>query len=364
MLDRFGRLDTRDVQNLVRMNSAILPPGSATGEMRGVGAVRIGRHGRISRGWLLVLSSGALFLSLGGQVEDRCYLEGPLIDRSRSGVKDEGILHIVVERREERFAICGGQKTAATMWKALWNHLPDMQSMAARFPFLDAITGRVGYVRLSHRQLEILARRMVTTRLERDGIGFAVGDQAPDLLAPGLDVEVEMGNQEVVYCFRTHVARVDDPSNSNYVVIGLSSNVKRRDNRREAFRVALEEEVSVFRKQSHLAQHDGEAIPATIANLSWTGLSLLIDQTLPSGTLLAGLLELEGAADQYTFEVVHTRKLPGESRILHGCRILDLSAGQQDHIQSAVIRQQMREVYAQEFGDPAQDDPSPGNGRA
>jgi len=350
MLDRAGCLDIKDTQNLARMNSALLPGGHRRANaVRGAGAVRIGRQGRICRGWLLVLQSGALFISDGGRAEDRCYLDGPLIDRSRSTTDDDGLLRIVVERREEVFAVYGGAQTANALWKALWSHLPDARKMADNYPYLDAIIGRIGYIRLAYQQREVLARRMVTTRLERDGIGFLAGDEVPEFLTPGLQVEVEMGNQEVVYSFRTHVARLTHQEDGSYMVIGLSSKVNRRDNRRQAFRVALEQELTLFRRANHLAETDETAIPAFLANLSWTGLAVLLEQKHPTGTLLSSSLELGEGQREYTFEVIYTRKIHGESRTLHGCRLLDLSAAQQDRIQSTVIRHQMREVQSREM---------------
>ena len=352
VLDSRGRLDVKDVRNLARMNSALLPGDRRAGGVRGAGAVRIGRRGRITRGWLLMLQSGVLFLSAGGRAEDRCYLDGPLIDRSRSNTDDDGLLRIVAERREEVFAVCGGERTARELWMALWSHLPDARSMAHRYPYLEAVVGRVGYIRLSHRQREVVSRRMLSTHLEREGIGFLVGEEAPELLSAGLDVEVEMGNQEVVYCFRTHVARIDQRDEGAYVVVGLSSKVKRRDNRRRAFRVAIEQDLSLHRKASHVAEAEEVGLDGALANVSWTGLAVLLDDKLPVGALFSVGLTLEGVEGEYTAEVIHSRKTRGESRLLHGCRFLDLSAAREDHIQSAVIRQQMREVYAREIGLP------------
>jgi c-di-GMP-binding flagellar brake protein YcgR len=264
------------------------------------------------------------------------------------------MLRIVVERREEVFAVYGGAQTANELWAALWSHLPDARTMADNYPYLDAIVGRIGYIRLAYMQREVLARRMVTTRLERDGIGFVAGDEVPELLTPGLQIEVEMGNQEVVYSFRTHIARLTHHEEGSYMVIGLSSKVNRRDNRRQAFRVALEQELTLFRRANHLAETDDTALSAFLANLSWTGLAVLLEQKHPTGTLLSSSLELGEGKRQYTFEVIYTRKVHGENRILHGCRLLDLSAAQEDRIQSTVIRHQMREVQSRDL-DPQQD---------
>ncbi len=350
VLDRQGRLDPKDVQNLARMNGAVLPEGRRPQGVAGAGVVRIGRDGRITRGWLLVLRSGLLFLSVGGHAEGRIFLDGPLIDRSRSAVDDDGILKVVAERREERFATCGGASTAQGLWQALWSHLPDTRSMAQRFPYLESIVGRVGYVRLSHRQRELLSRRMITTHLEREGLGFSVGPPIPEVLSTGMDIEVEMGNQEVVYEFRTHIARLDVQDGNARVVLGLSSKVSRRDNRRRAFRVAMDRPLSLHRRASHLADPEDDVIVAEMANLSWTGIAVMLDATHPDGTLFTTELALEDQTSVFTMEVIHSRKLPGDTRVLHGCRLLDLTAAHEDHLQSAVIRQQMREVYLREYG--------------
>lgn len=363
VLDRQGRIDAKDVRNLARMNAAILPDDRRVGAVRGAGAVRIGRRGRITRGWLLVLQSGVLFLSSSGRAEDRCYLDGPLIDRTRSGTFDDGVLRIVAERREESFAICGGDRTASELWRALWSHLPDARMLGQRYPFLDAIVGRIGYVRVSHRRQELVSCRMLTTRLERDGLGFMVGKDAPQVLGPGLDIELELGNQEVVYCYRTHIARVERVQGETYLVVGLSTQVERRENRRRAFRVALEQEVSLHALATHIAVPSEDGQPASLANVSWTGLAMLVDTAQPVGALFEFELELEGTSQVYRAEVIHSRKVPGEDRLLHGCRFLDLSAAAEDHIQSAVIRQQMREVYAREFGLPSDDDDTPNPAR-
>ncbi len=241
MLDSRSRLDLKDVKNLIRMNGAILPDDRSQVGVGGAAAVRITRKGQIIRGWVIVLKSGLMFVPTGGRAEDRLYLDGPLVDRTRSNVDEDGILTIVVERRSEAFAICGGHGTADELWRALWAHLPDIRSMADRYPYLDAITGRIGHLRMSHRQREIMSLRMLNTAIEREGLGFSAAGLAPDILSVGTDIEIEMGNQEVVYCFRTHVARIDRTETGDFIVIGLSTRVQRRDNRRRAFRGAIDQ---------------------------------------------------------------------------------------------------------------------------
>ena len=294
VLDSHGRLEADDLRNLARMNASILPEGRGNSALRGAGAVRVTRRGLLIRGWLLVLRSGLLFLPLDGRAQDRAYLDGPLIDRSRSGADDDGVLKVTVERREERFAICGGRRTAAELWHTMWSHLPDARSLANRYPYLEALVGRVGYVRLKHRQLEFLSRRMLTTTLERNGIGMRVGDGLPEMVGPGLDVEVEMGNEEVVYLFRTHVADVDERDGDTWLTLGLSTTVKRRDNRRRAFRVALDRESSFHRLAHHGADPDEEAIQGKVTDLSWTGAGVLLPVAHPAGSLLQTDLVLSG----------------------------------------------------------------------
>jgi c-di-GMP-binding flagellar brake protein YcgR len=349
MLDSQGRLDAKDVRNLVRMNSAILPEDRTPTGVLGAAAVRITRQKQIIRGWVIVLKSGLLFLPLGGRAEDRCYMDGPLIDRTRSNVNEDHILTIVVERREERFAICGTQ-AADELWRSLWSHLPDIRSMTDRYPYLDAIVGRISHLRLSHRQKEVLSRRMLGTVLERDGLGFQVGGWTPDILSVGTDIEIEMGNQEVVYCFRTHIARIDQNDDGDFMVIGLSTKVKRRDNRRQAFRVAMDQLLSMHKMASHTSRPNRSGLPASLTNVSWTGLAVLLEEAHPVGTLFTMQMDLEDRSVDFTMEIIHNQRLPGESRILHGCRFLNLSAGEEDHIQSALIRHQMREANIREFG--------------
>ena len=349
-LDSRGRLDLKDVRNLIRANNAIVPNDRSAGAVRGAASVRMTRQGHLIRGWTLVLKSGLMFVSAGGGAEDRCYLDGPLIDRTRSKLHEDGLLSIVVERREEQFVICGGDTTANEIWRSLWANLPDIRSMADRYPYLEAITGRIGHVRVSHRQREVMSRRMVTTTLERDGLGFAVGGRVPDLLSVGTDIEIEMGNQEVVYCFRTHIARIDHGEGGDFMVIGLSTRVKRRDNRRRAFRVAMDQLLSMRRMASHTSRPEHTSREGELANVSWTGLAVLLDEVHEVGTLFTLDLELEERPMDFTMEIIHKQKLPGESKLLYGCRFLDLSAGQEDYIQSALIRHQMREANIREFG--------------
>ena len=351
VLDKHGRLADTDLHNLTRMNASILPEGRGNSALKGAGAVRVTRQGNLMRGWLLVLRSGLLFLPIDGRAQDRTYLDGPLIDRSRSGADDDGVLKVTVERREERFAICGGRRTATELWHTMWAHLPDARSLADRYPYLEALVGRIGYMRLKHCQLEFLSRRMLTTTLERNGIGVRVGKGLPTIVGPGLDVEVEMGNEEVVYLFRTHVAEVDERDADTWITLGLSSNVERRDNRRRAFRVAFDHELGVQRLAHHSAPPDEQIVKGQITNLSWTGAGLLFPEAQTPGTLLQTDLELQlnGQPTTYTLEVIFTRRLAAERGTLHGCRFLNLSAGQQDHIQSSVIRQQIREVAAREM---------------
>ncbi len=349
LLDSQGRLDAKDIRNLVRMNSTILPEDRVSVGIAGAAAVRITRQKQVIRGWVIVLKSGLLFLPLGGRAEDRCYMDGPLIDRTRSNVNEDRILTVVVERREERFAICG-TNTADELWRSLWSNLPDVRSMADRYPYLDAIVGRVSHLRISHRQKEVLSRRMVGTVLERDGLGFQVGDWTPEVLTVGTNIEVEIAHQDLIYCFRTHIARIDQSETGDFMVIGLSTKVKRRDNRRQAFRVAMDQILSMYKMANHTSLPERNGLPASLTNVSWTGLAVLLDEAHPIGTLFTVQMAIDDRLVDFTMEIIHNQRLPGESRILHGCRFLDLSAGEEDYIQSALIRHQMREANIREFG--------------
>lgn len=349
VLDKHGRLTDADLRNLARMNASILPEGRGINALKGGAAVRITHRGNLVRGWLIVLSSGLLFLPIDGLAQDRVYLDGPLIDRSRSRADDNGVLNVTVERREERFAISGGRRTAAELWHTMWSHLPDARSLADRYPYLKALVGRIGYIRLKHRQVEILSRRMLTTTLERNGIGVRIGHGLPEMVGPGLDVEVEMGSEKTVYLFRTHIADVDERDGDTWVTLGLSTKVQCRDNRRRAFRVAFEQDLGVQRLAHHDATPDEQILSGKTANLSWTGLALLLPDEQPVGTLLQAKLDLTGEPLTHTLEVIYTKLLTAEKTVLHGCRLLNLSAGQQDHVQSLVIRQQMQEVASREI---------------
>ena len=77
---------------------------------------------------------------------------------------------------------------------------------------------------------------------------------------------------------------------------------------------------------------------------------MLLDKPHPVGTLFTVELKLEDQTGDFTMEIIHHKRLPGGTRILHGCRFRALSAGQEDHIQSALIRFQMREANIREFG--------------
>ena len=343
-LDKHGRLDAKEVQNLARVNAAILPEGRSADTMMGAGAVRLTRQGQLIRGWLLVLRSGLMFLPLDGRAQDRAYFDGPLIDRSRSDTDSQGVLKFTVERQQEHFAVCGGQRTARELWHTMWSHLPDARSMADRYPYLKVLVGRIGHVRLKHRQTEFLSRRMVTTTLERNGIGMPVGRKLPDMVGPGLDVEVEMEANNIIYSFRTHLAEVDERDGDIWLTLGLASRVKRRDNRREAYRVSYDQQLRLRRLAHHGAEPDKELIRGTLADISWTGAAILLQQERPIGTLLRTELTFGGSTEDYILEVIYSKKMPRDKGTLHGCRFLDLSAGQQDRIQSAVLRQQMLEV--------------------
>ncbi|MBO84328.1 MAG: hypothetical protein CL927_03125 [Deltaproteobacteria bacterium] len=87
-----------------------------------------------------------------------------------------------------------------------------------------------------------------------------------------------------------------------------------------------------------------------LANVSWTGLAVLLEESYPVGTLFTLSLSLEDKPQDFTMEIIHLQKVSGDPRILHGCRFLDLSAGEEDHIQSTLIRHQMREANIREFG--------------
>lgn len=347
-LDRRNRLEQSDLADLVRMHGAVLPPNRRHEPTLGVSAVRRTRAGRCVRGWLLVLNVGVLFLPFDGRAEDRRFFEGALIDRVRSGV-DGPQVRIVVERRAEEFAVVGGGRPAAELWRALWSQLPDATALTGRFPYLDVLVGQIRCVRVQHNRVELLSRRMVTTSLERDGIGLSVGLEAPELLAPGLDVEVEMGDEKTVYTFRTHVARVEVREDDLFLVLGLSRDVQKRKNNRRAFRVAIEADLSIDRVPRHGAKAVGSPWTARLENVSWTGVAVSFARARALGTLLEAVIPLGDATRTYRFEVIHTQKRAGDEGILHGCRFLDLTAGDQDHIQSAVIRQQMREVAAREL---------------
>lgn len=348
-VDQHGVLDPSDVRNLARMHTTLLPTGRDTRPVQGQSAVRVTRGGRAVRGWLLLLQSGLLFVPGDGRAEDRLYVDGVLIDRAHSGPEDDGVLRVLAERRIELFVLFGGRAAAVSVWSGLWGNLPDLSGVMARFPYVDALIGSIGYIRLKVRQNEVLSRRLVTTTLERGGIGFIVGEHLPNDLRPGVDVEVEVGKEEVVFLFRTHVADVVVRHNQHFLVIGLSSHVVRRDNRRQAFRVALDRPVEARIVSEMGARPHPEVLRGAIADLSWTGIGIRLPASLPVGTLFQCHLELDDATDTYVLEAIFVESIQGSNEHHYGCRFVNLTAGGQDLIQSVVIREQMREVARQEL---------------
>ena len=153
-----------------------------------------------------------------------------------------------------------------------------------------------------------------------------------------------MEASNIVYSFRTHIAEVDERDGEIWITLGLASKVKRRDNRRQAYRVAYEQELELRRLAHHGAAPDKGLIRGTLADLSWTGAAVLLSEPRPIGTLLQTELTFAGTVSSYTLEVVYNKKATRDQGTLHGCRFLDLSSGQQDRIQSAVLRRQMLEV--------------------
>lgn len=349
LLDGQHHLAIEDVDELMATASGALPTGRV---QQGVGGVAV-LYGEtildVRRGWLLLLTAGFLLVDLDETTAS--FLAGPLIDRTRTTIDAHGRLDMRVDRKPVSVLVVGGEEPARSLWSAFGGRAPEKSEVFAVFPYVGEMLGRLSCLRVARDRRELFSRRMVTTSLEPDGLAFRLPLPVPRRLEVAARVEVELGDDRTVYTFRTDVARIDPVASGEHavVVLLLAREVERRDNRRQAFRVAIEGEATARKVSEHGGRARGARIAMETVNLSWTGVGLLSASEPPVGQLLRLVLPLEGDTGIYTVQVVQTHKVVGDPRVHIGCRFLDLSRGQQDWLQSVVIRQQMREVAAKEL---------------
>ncbi len=353
LLDTRHQLSLDDVDELVVAGASAFPENARQRGIAGVSVVYGKSLSTARRGWLLLLSSGFLVVDI--TETDASFMPAPFVDRGRTTVSDAGRLEMRVDRRPVAFWVVGGKSVARSLWDAFHVRRPERSDVFAAFPYVTEMLGSVQCLRVARDRQELFSRRMLQTTLEIDGLAFHLPLPVPPLIEPGVRVEVELGDTKTIYTFRTDIARVDIGDDRALVVLLLARTVERRENNRQAFRVAIELESTGRRMARHGGRPEGASLPIQTVDLSWTGVGLLIDPDLggdggvAEGQLLRLELELEGERTKQTVQVVQTHKVVGEPRVHVGCRFLNLTRGQQDWLQAAVIRQQMREVASKEL---------------
>lgn len=314
------------------------------------GVAVVAQDGRaLRRGWLILLSTGLLFVAADELPEHRWLIEGARFERSRSGVEGDHTLRLVEGARERRVICPQPPELVQSLWRVISDARPGVAALRERYPHLDKLAGPVQQVRLANLGVELFSARGASLMVVDQGLSVRLGQAVPPALSAGLRVNVEVTQDKVVFAFRSHIVRVGaEEGGAIQLVLSAPDELEERENTRQNFRVTfLGEGLAVpLRGLADRRPVGGPALQATMVDLSASGVAVRVPeaQSQPVAQVLRLRLPLAGSArDELVGEVVHVRDGPEDSVIL-GCRFLEPTAALQRDLQAAVFKMQLREM--------------------
>ena len=315
------------------------------------GVAVVAQDGRtLRRGWLILLTTGLLFVPADEQADHRWLIEGARFDRTRSGLEGDHTLRLVAGHRERRVVCPQAPDVVKSLWRVISDARPGAAALRERYPHIDKVSGAVAQLRIANLGVELFSARGASIVVDDEGLSVRLGDELPAALAPGLRVSVEIAQEKVIYAFRSHIVRVATPSSggARQVVFAAPDTLEERENTRLSFRVTFlgEGTVTPLRGLADRRPKGRGGIEATMVDLSATGVALRVaeEASQPISSVLRMKLPLIGTArEELVGEVVHVRAGP-DGTMIHGCRFLDPTAALQRDLQGTVFKMQLREM--------------------
>ena len=314
------------------------------------GVAVVSQDGRaLRRGWLVLLTTGLLFVPADELPEHRWLIEGARFERSRSGIEGDHTIRLVQGAHERRVICPQPPEVVQALWRVIADARPGVAALRERYPHLDKLSGAVQQVRIANLGVELFSARGASLMVVDEGLSVRLGAAVPAALSAGLRVQVEVTQEKVVYSFRSHIVGVgEEEGGAMHVVLSAPDALEERENARQNFRVTFlgDGVVVPLRGLADRRPRTGQSIPAIMVDLSASGVAVRLpeDQAQEVAQVLRLRLPLAGTArDELVGEVVHVRDGP-DGTLIHGCRFLEPTAALQRDLQAAVFKLQIREM--------------------